>query len=523
MVLYNNLMKGISLMPRTKAFFLHVIATVLLPIFLFSDLTPEEKRLKLYPEGKTHNEILSIVKKEKGKFGMLYFTTDWCGPCKLLEKKTFRNIRFIKYTNAHFIPFRINAEKQTGPELKKKYNIRAYPTAVFINDKDEVIEKVIGYKPPNAYLVILGNIVNGKKTLLSMKRLYEKDPNNEDVAIQYARNLFTYNEFKTAKSIYEKYLRIAKSKENLSEIYFNLATIYKEEGKAEKTALLLEEGLEKYYFVERKEHVHYMLADFYFKNEQYAQAIDNYNLISKDTKYYSTAQITMAISYFKTGSEKEGSKLLDKLFSEAADDISKLYTLSWICLHMKVYMDKAVKWNRKAVELTNWEKDYLVNNYALLLFETEKRGEAIKAIRRAIEIATDESSKNVSKRNLAIMYWRNGNPKVADELFTELFEEAKNDPNKLNDLAWSCREYKVNLRNALGWAKRAVELSEEKVDYILNTYANLLFDNGNFKDALEIQKKALEITTSESRKEEYKKNINRYKNALDEKINKMSL
>ena len=38
--------------------------------------------------------------------------TDWCGPCKLLDKNTFQNPDVSKYISEHFYAVKFNAEGQ---------------------------------------------------------------------------------------------------------------------------------------------------------------------------------------------------------------------------------------------------------------------------------------------------------------------------------------------------------------------------------------------------------------------------
>ena len=38
--------------------------------------------------------------------------TDWCGPCKLLDKKTFQNPDVSKYISEHYYAVKFNAEGQ---------------------------------------------------------------------------------------------------------------------------------------------------------------------------------------------------------------------------------------------------------------------------------------------------------------------------------------------------------------------------------------------------------------------------
>ncbi|NEV94421.1 thioredoxin family protein [Psychroflexus sp. YR1-1] len=120
-------------------------------------------------EWMTMNEALEAQKKEPKKiFADVY--TDWCGPCKMMDKNTFSNPDFAKYVNAHFYPVKFNAEgtemvdyqgfeytnPNYKPELKGKRNaqhlfanalkVSGYPTVVFFDEESDVIAPVVGYR-----------------------------------------------------------------------------------------------------------------------------------------------------------------------------------------------------------------------------------------------------------------------------------------------------------------------------------------------------------------------------------------
>jgi thiol-disulfide isomerase/thioredoxin len=69
-------------------------------------------------------------------------------------------------------------------------------------------------------------------------------------------------------------------------------------------------------------------------------------------------------------------------------------------------------------------------------------------------------------------------------------EAVGDEPGALNDIAWKCFEMKLNLPEAIGWARRAVEKSERD-PLILDTLANLLWITGARQEALGLEKEAL--------------------------------
>lgn len=68
-------------------------------------------------------------------------------------------------------------------------------------------------------------------------------------------------------------------------------------------------------------------------------------------------------------------------------------------------------------------------------------------------------------------------------------DAAGDDPQALNEVAWTCFEMKLNVREAVAWARRAVEKSSRD-PAILDTLANLLWISGARAEAIGLETEA---------------------------------
>jgi thioredoxin-related protein len=117
--------------------------------------------------------IQKSVKGDKKFFVDVY--TDWCGWCKRMDANTFADPVIASYINQHYYPIKFNASSKQDIVWKgKTYRYVAngvrgyhelaaeilqgqisYPTAVFMNEKMEVIQPIPGYHAPEQFEVII--------------------------------------------------------------------------------------------------------------------------------------------------------------------------------------------------------------------------------------------------------------------------------------------------------------------------------------------------------------------------------
>jgi thiol-disulfide isomerase/thioredoxin len=77
---------------------------------------------------------------------------------------------------------------------------------------------------------------------------------------------------------------------------------------------------------------------------------------------------------------------------------------------------------------------------------------------------------------------------------------AGDDPMALNEVAWAAFEQKLAVRDAVGWARRAVDASKRD-PMVLDTLANLLFLEGAREEAVALEGEAVEKAEGELRGE----------------------
>ncbi|WP_235296746.1 thioredoxin family protein [Portibacter marinus] len=69
------------------------------------------------------------------------FYTDWCTPCKLMDEDVFVDEKFADYMKSKFINYKVNAEKDNGPNLGVMFGVAGYPTLLILDQRGRVLER----------------------------------------------------------------------------------------------------------------------------------------------------------------------------------------------------------------------------------------------------------------------------------------------------------------------------------------------------------------------------------------------
>ncbi len=85
---------------------------------------------------RSYEEGLVVSKAEKKKV-FLHFYADWCVFCAKMAKETFQNPAVVSYLNNHFIPVRVDTDKE--PATAMKYGVQGLPSTWFLTEMGEAI------------------------------------------------------------------------------------------------------------------------------------------------------------------------------------------------------------------------------------------------------------------------------------------------------------------------------------------------------------------------------------------------
>lgn len=129
------------------------------------------------------DEALTLQKKHPKKAKPIFMDvyTEWCGPCKMLDKNTFHDPAFVKYITENYFPVKFNGEGNSEVNYKgKKYanpgfdpnrkgrnavheftmflQVQGYPSVYVLDKTGEIKAPLIGYRTAEQMLEELKKI-----------------------------------------------------------------------------------------------------------------------------------------------------------------------------------------------------------------------------------------------------------------------------------------------------------------------------------------------------------------------------
>lgn len=119
----------------------------------------------------------------QGKLAVIDCYTEWCGWCKVMDKKTFSNDTIIKRINANYVAIKFN------PELPGKYDVgtedsltgsqllmalsnnspSGYPTFFFFVPENKKMFQVPGYQDVAKFNTTLDDLERYQKSVIVRK------------------------------------------------------------------------------------------------------------------------------------------------------------------------------------------------------------------------------------------------------------------------------------------------------------------------------------------------------------------
>lgn len=130
----------------------------------------------------------SALKKAKAEDKLIFMDcyTTWCGPCKMMAKSVFPEQSVGAFFNQHFVNVKMDMEKGEGRQLAQTYQVRAYPTLLFVDGDGKVVHKALGARQVADFIELGKAALKRNDKSAEYAALYEAGDRSAELLRKYA-------------------------------------------------------------------------------------------------------------------------------------------------------------------------------------------------------------------------------------------------------------------------------------------------------------------------------------------------
>jgi thiol-disulfide isomerase/thioredoxin len=391
----------------------------------------------------TMSEVLEKAAQTNKPIFVDVYTT-WCGPCKMMDKDIFPLDAVGKVYNTGFICYHIDAEKGEGILFAKKYEVRAFPTYLFIKADGTLFFRSLGSMEAKAFIEVSNNALtefNDPKSLPVWEKEYVDKKNDPKFLVDYMDKRSKLG--MPNATLFDQYLKLIPEKERTSEIVVKLYL---------KTAESLK--VNSFAYTNLKKNKNMVFGNLSGLQLLYLGISNSVSEAAKSKNELLLTQAMSAYDQLPKGVSAFGRK--DELYMQYFQRTGET--------------DKYVKY-----------ASALGNNHLMKITDD--------TIASRDKVGAQLLEKRISKGELIKL----DTAQIARYRAYTVHAERDRISQALNNIAWTLFENvldKKALQDALLWSKRSRELSPDNSGY-LDTYANLLYKLGRKEEAIESEKEAL--------------------------------
>ncbi|HRX84610.1 MAG TPA: thioredoxin domain-containing protein [Phycisphaerae bacterium] len=125
----------------------------------------------------SYEQALATAVKEH-KLVFIDFYTTWCGPCKMLDRTTFKDEWVRGWLANKAVALQVDAEKDL--KLADKFQVEFYPTLVFLDGKGKVLERQSGYVTAQEFRALAKDLDKGVTALDRARQAVKDKPDDPE-------------------------------------------------------------------------------------------------------------------------------------------------------------------------------------------------------------------------------------------------------------------------------------------------------------------------------------------------------
>ena len=334
----------------------------------------------------TNIALDEIINNNTDKLVLVDFETEWCVWCDRLDTDTYTDQRVIEFAKKNLISKKIDAEKNNGPQQKKKYRIMGYPTILLLDSEGNEIDRIVGYRPSDEFLNELNRIKNRENTLSDLITRYKKNINNSSVKIDLAEKYILMNLPDSARLLLDNIYSFQKKKHQLDfSVSFNLSQLYYKIRSLDRSIEILDQIVDS--GVDSSDIAYFFRLLYKSKRSSDIDALLEYAELSEniDRKQKSYWQIIRILKKYKREPDLEAElylKVIDLYTSDYKYLPSLLNSFAWRMTELEKNLDIALVKINKALEYG--EDIKILDTKAEVLWKLNRSEEAVEIIEKCI-------------------------------------------------------------------------------------------------------------------------------------------
>jgi thioredoxin-related protein len=199
-----------------------------------------EKAARLIKWAKNFDDALAQAKDSK-RYAMVDFTADWCIWCKRLDSDVYADETAAKAIDESVVSVKVDTESDEGKPIADRYKsmIQGLPTILFVDDKGEVVGRMVGYKPATEFVKAVQETIKAAKEFPDVLAAWKKDNKNTDAGLKVAQSYLERGDVKNAQTILKDLEKNGVDIRKLGRVYFEIAQALMQGDKSDEGEAIL--------------------------------------------------------------------------------------------------------------------------------------------------------------------------------------------------------------------------------------------------------------------------------------------
>ena len=358
-----------------------------------------------------NHDLYAALAKAKAENKLVFIDAyaEWCGPCKVMARDIFPQKEVGDFFNTRFINLKLDMEKGDNVALAKKYEVRAYPTYLFLDSDGKLVHKGLGSMPADQFVEVAKVAADTENNYAALSKKIKSG----DRSYATIKKFLDQNPYDTGNgALVDSYFQTLSENQIYTQENWDMFNNYVNDISSESFRFFIENREKIAGFIGKDKTDQKITNALSAAYNQYPDKEDELKKIDSQLFAAAKSKVDFAKAYRKYNQAKDDKAVWDNLWKVATPYLNlstnpaELNNMAWMIYeNYKKFKDTkmlktALSWAEKA-HLTAPDKDFIADTYAHLLYENGKKKEAVKIETKALEMAAKagntEAAENYKK------------------------------------------------------------------------------------------------------------------------------